>query len=98
MSENKNMRELGMDEMGKVSGGTDILWNGTLKSEDEVYDLAMSMVNNFGYDIAAQAFCKMTNLNPYEINDTHSGGRSDEENMKLLVYRCVQIYSKEHHY
>ena len=98
MSDNMNIRELSMDEMDKVSGGTDILWNGTSKSEAEVYDLAMSMVNNFGYDIAAQAFCTATGISQYEIKRTRKGGLSDEENMKLLVYRCAQIYDKGNGY
>ena len=85
-------RELSMDEMDKVVGGTDVLVNGTVKSEGEVYDLAMSMVDAFGYDIAAATFCTMTGLDPYEIKRTHKGGCSDKENMKLLVYRCMQIY------
>ena len=86
------MRELSMDEMGKVSGGTDVLVNGTVWSEGEVYDLAMAMVDSFGYDVAAATFCTMTGLDQYEIKRTHKGGCSDKENMQLLVYRCMQIY------
>ena len=92
MSENKDMRELSLDEMDKVSGGTDVLVNGTVWSEGEVYDLAMAMVDSFGYDVAAATFCEMTGLDPYESKRTHKGGCSDKENMKLLVYRCMQIY------
>lgn len=88
----KGMRELSMDEMGKVSGGTDVLVNGTVWSEGEVYDLAMAMVDSFGYDVAAATFCTMTGLDQYEIKRTHKGGCSDKENMQLLVYRCMQIY------
>ena len=91
-------RELSMDEMDKVVGGTDVLVNGTVKSEGEVYDLAMSMVDAFGYDIAASTFCTMTGLDPYEIKRTRKGGCSDKENMQLLVYRCMQIYDKKHGY
>ena len=100
MSENKDMRELSLEEMDKVSGGTDVLVNGTVWSEGEVYDLAMSMVDAFGYDVAAATFCEMTGLDPYEIKRTHKGGCSDKENMQLLVYRCMQIYDniKDHGY
>ena len=89
-------RELSMDEMDKVVGGTDVLVNGTVKSEGEVYDLAMAMVDSFGYDVAADAFCTMTGLDPYEIKRTRKGGCSDKENMQLLVYRCMQIYDNIH--
>lgn len=98
MSENKNMRELSMDEMDKVSGGVDILVNGTIMPDDEVYGVAMAMVDAYGYNAAAAAFCKMTKLDPYEINRTYNSGCSDKENMEFLVRRCVQIYSKGHGY
>ena len=89
-------RELSMEELEQVSGGTDVLVNGTVMSEGEVYDLAMSVVDAFGYDVAADAFCTMTGLSPYEIKRTRKGGCSDKENMQLLVYRCMQIYDKGH--
>ena len=98
MSENKNMRELSLDEMDKVSGGVDIYCNGTTKSDDEVYDMAMAMVDAFGYDVASATFCKMTGLDPYESQRVLRGDLSDKENMKLLVHRCVQIYKKKHGY
>ena len=100
MSENKDIRELSLNEMDKVSGGTDVLVNGTVWSEGEVYDLAMSMVDAFGYDVAAATFCEMTGLSPYESKRVHRGDLSDKENMQLLVYRCMQIYDniKDHGY
>ena len=98
MSENKDMRELSLDEMDKVSGGTDVLVNGTVKSEGEVYDMAMALVDAWGYDIAADMFCKMTGLDPYEIKRTRRVDASAKENMQLLVYRCMQIYDKGHGY
>lgn len=98
MSENKNMRELSLDEMDKVSGGTDILMNGNVVSEAEAYNVAMALVDQFGYDIAADMFCTMTKISKNEIKKTHKGGCSDKENMQLLVYRCMQIYDKDHNY
>ena len=98
MSENKNMRELSLDEMDKVSGGTDILMNGNVVSEAEAYNAAMALVDQFGYYIAADMFCTMTKISKNEIKNTYKGGCSEKENMKLLVYRCMQIYDKEHGY
>ena len=98
MSENMNKRELSLDEMDKVSGGVDILMDGSVVSEAEAYNMAMSLISAFGYDVAAEMFCKMTQLDPYESKRVHRGDLSDKENMKLLVHRCVQIYSKEHGY
>ena len=96
MSENKNMRELSMDEMDKVVGGTDILVNGNLVSEAEAYNIAMALFDSWGYDIAADMFCTMTKMSKAEIKNTHMSGCSEKENMKLLVYRCMQIYDKAH--
>ena len=96
MSENKDMRELSLDEMDQVVGGTDILMNGNVVSELEAYNVAMALVDQFGYDIAADMFCTMTKIDKYEIKRTRIGGESDKENMKLLVYRCAQICSKGH--
>ncbi len=94
MSENKGMRELSMDEMDKVSGGTDILMNGNVVSELEAYNIAMALVDTWGYDIAADMFCTMTKISKAEIKNTRMSGCSEKENMKLLAYRCAQIYSK----
>ena len=98
MSENNGKRELSMDELDKVVGGTDILMDGNVVSEAEAYNVAMALVDQFGYDIAADMFCTMTKISKNEIKNTHKPGCSEKENMKLLVYRCAQIYSKEHGY
>ena len=91
-------RELSLDEMDKVSGGTDILMNGNVVSEAEAYNVAMALFDQFGYDIAAEMFCTMTNIDKYEIKRTRRRDASDKESMELLVYRCAQIYDKGHGY
>ena len=68
MSENMNKRELSMDELDKVVGGTDILVNGNLVSEAEAYNIAMALVDQFAYDVAAEMFCKMTKISTNEIS------------------------------
>ena len=68
--------------------------NGNVVSEAEAYNVAMALVDQFGYDIAADMFCTMTKISKAEIKNTHMSGVSEKENMKLLVYRCAQIYSK----
>ena len=89
-------RELSMDEMDKVSGGTDILINGNLLSEAEAYNIAMALVDQFAYDVAAEMFCKMTKISTNEIKREYRSGASNKENMTYLFHRCVQIYSKTH--
>ena len=97
MSENKDMRELSMDEMDKVVGGTDILVNGNLVSEAEAYNIAMALVDKFSsYDVAAEMFCMMTKISTNEIKREYRSGASNKENMTYLFHRCVQIYSKAH--
>ncbi len=85
------MRELSMDEMDKVSGGTGQWVNGVYMDEGAINDYANVLINNYCYDVAAEMYCKTFGLSPREIKDTHNGGVSDKENMKLLVYRHMQI-------
>ena len=48
MSEDKNMREVSMEEMNKVSGGADGVYvNGHYFTETQVYDTAMTFLDQF---------------------------------------------------
>ena len=90
-------RELSMDEMSKVNGGTapGAVWHyGSdirFMTEQEILDFGRSMVNSFGYDIAADVFCTGFGLSKTEIDACHNGGCSDVTNMETLVDRLMKI-------
>ena len=92
MSENKNMREVSMEEMNKVSGGADGVYvKGNYVTERQVYDTAMALLDTWGYDIATDMFCTNFGLSKHEI-PSQRHDRSDKDNMEILVNRLMKIY------
>ena len=84
------MRELSMDEMDKVSGGTGQWVNGVYMDEGAINDYANVLINNYCYDVAAEMYCKTFGLSPQEIKACKRSG-SDADSMSVLVYRHMQI-------
>ena len=94
MSENKNMRELSMDEMDKVSGGADGVYiNGLYVSEEELYQTAHMLTNAVGYDNAADFLCQQYGISTNE--KSKRGDYSDIQRIDLLVNRIIVIHSKD---
>ena len=94
MSENKNMRELSMDEMDKVSGGGDgkgyaAAIDGKGYSEDFVLSMGRNMAETFGFDVAADTLIAMFGLHPHEKDKC--GGSNDVERIEVLVNRIFTI-------
>ena len=74
MSENKNMRELSMDEMNKVSGGAGCVNADKIRNEEDlvyyVYTFLASMEKAYGKDMVKEYikndFKVMTLINEYD--------------------------------
>ena len=81
MSENKDMRELSLDEMDKVSGGAQpIIYHiGQCTSEEDinyyVYTYIASIEKSFGKDIAADIIKKQ--IPSYDIERYYRSGDLD---------------------
>ena len=93
-AQDSDIEKLSVDDLDVVSGGGDdgVLFCGKVTPEKDVYDLAMAMVDAYGYDAASAMFCDLTGLNKNEANDVHHGGISDRDNMSLLVNRLFKIH------
>ena len=92
-NEMKNgMRELGMDEMDKVSGGADGgYFAGQYRTEKEIYDMGMALLNSFPYDIAGDAFCEMAGISKQEAIHFGKTKSTDKDRMSCLIHRYMQI-------
>jgi len=93
MSENKNMRELSLDDMDKVSGGLDGVTanNGKYYTKKELMDYACDLTRIIGYDVASQMICEMFGLAPSEAH--RFCGTDIVERMHGLINRLFSIIS-----
>ena len=95
-NEMKNgMRELSMDEMDKVSGGSVegiVGIDGKFYAEDFIVSMAYNMTNEFGYDIAAGVICDMFGLSKNEIK--RSGAGTAKEDMGVLLNKLFLTHEK----
>ena len=96
MSENKNMRELSLDEMDKVSGGWETLRavDGQYYTGPQIGKLAYSMVDAFGWDIAGETICKMFGVSPNEARNIKRGDITDRSRMDILLATIGQIMDR----
>ena len=96
MSENKNMRELSLDEMDKVSGGWESLRSvdGQYYTGAQIGALAYSMVDAFGWDIAGETICKMFGVSPNEARNIKRGDITDRDRMDILLATIGQIMDR----
>ena len=81
MSENKNMRELSLDEMDKVSGGGYYIPQ-TDEEKKQLIDFAYALTDSFGFDVALDMFMKTTGYETYRYGV--SGG-TDREKMGVVL-------------
>ena len=82
MSENKNMRELSMDEMDKVSGG---YIPQTDEEKKQLIDLAYALTDAFGFDVALEMFMKTTGYDTYRDGVGVKGGGTDRDKMGVVL-------------
>ena len=96
MSENKNMRELSMDEMDKVSGGVETFRaaNGQYYTGAQIGDLAYSMVDAFGWDVAGESICIFLGVSPNEARNIKRGDITDRDRMDILLATIGQIMDR----
>ena len=96
MSENKDMRELSMDEMDKVNGGCDTFRaaNGQYYTGAEIGALAYSMVDAFGWDVAGESICTMLGVSPNEARNIKRGDITDKDRMDILLAKIGQIMDR----
>lgn len=88
-------RELSMEDLDQVVGGTiqgiyDI--SGNYHTTKEIINLASSMEETFGFDIAGEMICTMFKLNPDEAKRLKSG--SDSSKMAQLLNELFWIYER----
>ena len=81
MSENKDMRELSLDEMDKVSGGGYYIPQ-TDEEKKQLIDFAYALTDSFGFDVALDMFMKTTGYETYRYGV--SGG-TDREKMGVVL-------------
>ncbi|MBR2257267.1 MAG: hypothetical protein IJ899_08005 [Blautia sp.] len=85
-------RELSMDEMDQVSGGGDgkgyaAAIDGKAYREDFILNMGRTMEQTFGFDVAADALCKMFGLDP--VNEKRHSADID-----ALVNRIYTIHER----
>ena len=84
MSENSNMRELKLEDMDKVTGGTGIYTKGgKYYTKSELEEFAHDIAQTMGYDIAGKVICEMTGL---ATNEAQQAG-----DMNALLNRLFSI-------
>ena len=103
MSENKNMRELNMDEMDKVVGGSftydpnaDMCClNGKMMSPNEFNTYIFSIAQTSGYEIARDMLKSLTGYACKEMSQTYTwdGDISDMDKMGIVMNRFWVSYS-----
>ena len=81
MSENKDMRELSMDEMDKVSGGTYV--PNTDEERKQLIEMFYAMTDSFVFDVALEAFMKTTGYTTYR--NGVKGGGTDRDKMGVVL-------------
>ena len=89
-------RKLSMDELDKVNGGWETLRavNGQYYTGAEIGDLAYSMVDAFGWDIAGESICKMFGVSPNEARNIKRGDITDKDRMDILLAKIAQIMDR----
>ena len=80
MSENKNMRELSLDEMDKVVGG--IFIPQTDEEKKQLIDYAYALTDSFGFDVALDMFMKTTGYETYRFGVS---GSTDRDKMGVVL-------------
>ncbi len=108
MSENKNMRELSLDEMDKVSGGKalpgpqkgTVSIDGNLVNEYDFNNAYMELTRQFGYDIAINQFYRITDFTCTEMSPQYhwGGDKSDLDKMDIVLNRFWRIMDGESHH
>ncbi len=100
MSENKDMRELSLDEMVKVAGGKDtVTINGEEVDEAGLNAIYMNMARVMGYDVAVKHFrettgfwCQEMSYNSWPANST------EEDKMGAVLNRFWRVvYGKSNY-
>ena len=89
-------RELSMEELDKVNGGWETLRavNGQYYTGAEIGDLAYSMVDAFGWDVAGESICIMFGVSPNEARNIKKGGITDKGKMDILLATIGQIMDR----
>ena len=89
-------RELSMDELDKVNGGWETLRavNGQYYTGAQIGDLAYSMVDAFGWDVAGESICIFLGGSPNEARNIKGGGISDKGKMDILLANIEQIMDR----
>ena len=89
-------RELNMEEIEQVVGGElgGLFLDGRYTPREDVYNMFLNMADIYGYNIAADVFCRMTGFATNEIAKAHRGGSSDKENMYTLITQCFTTFDK----
>ena len=75
---------------GELAG---LYLNGTFVDKETVYNLCLNMTDQFGYIIAANAFCEASGFSKAEIAK-HFGGGTDKERMYALITQCFTTFDK----
>lgn len=85
MSENSNMRELKLEDMDKVTGGTGGVYTkgGKYYTISELKEFAHDIAQTMGYDIAGKVICEMTGL---ATNEAQQAG-----DMNTLLNRLFSV-------
>ena len=76
----KGKRELSMDELDKVVGGSE---NYTAEEERETNELYLSLARTFGFDVAHAMFVAQTGYQTFLHNPV--AGDTDEEKMSVVL-------------
>ena len=87
-------RELSMDELDKVSGGTTV--TGNYVDEETMYDLYMALTRLYGYDTAHQMFMAQTGYVTYEHCPPCDG--TDEEKMGVVLCNYWKMVERKNGY
>ena len=80
MSENKNIRELSLDEMDKVSGG---YVPKTDEERKQLADMFYAMTDSYGFDVALGMFVQTTGYKTYSAGV--KGGGTDRDKMGVVL-------------
>ena len=97
MSENKDVEKLSKDDLDNISGGKatpgpekgTVYIDGNLVNEAQLSSAYLTLVNQFGYDIAIDQFRRNTGYTCTEMRDNYhwQGDKSDVDKMTIVLYR-----------
>ena len=93
---NHGRQALSDDTAEQVVGGelNGLYLDGRWTPKEDVYTLFLNMTDIYGYDIAANVFCKMTGFATNEINKAYSGMGTEKEGMYALITQCFTTFDK----